>query len=204
LLVVLAIVTVVLSIPVSKSLSDGPERCCAPKQFSSKISLSTGMVLPDGKTYTSYAHYNFSYDESRGMIGMKGVSFNVPDQQQTNLWIIETLNDGQDYVIDLDTKQCTKSMNPVKQLNCIPETAIYIDSSTYGYGDKQIIGDTWLIQINGTIYYSTVSRGDCIPLTANIFMQEPAMVIGMTTTNFVARVDDPSIFDIPSQCKTIV
>ena len=46
--------TVGLSIKMGKSSSDEPERCCIPKQFSSKISLSTGMVLPDGKTYTSY------------------------------------------------------------------------------------------------------------------------------------------------------
>jgi hypothetical protein len=54
LFVVLTIVLAILSIPVIKSSSDELERCCSPKQFSSKMSLSTGMVLPDGKTYTSY------------------------------------------------------------------------------------------------------------------------------------------------------
>ncbi len=100
------------------------------------------------------------------------------------------------------------------------EDATYIDSSIYGYGDKQIIGDTWLIKMNGTINYATTSRGDCVPLTGHIFMQEPrkllfylqnksfsflfshlAMVSGSTTTNFVPRIDDSSIFDIPSECQ---
>jgi len=53
------------------------------------------------------------------------------------------------------------------------ETAIYFDSSLYGYGSKQIIGDTWLIKLNGTIGYSTVSRGDCVPLSSNTFILEP-------------------------------
>ncbi len=57
------------------------------------------------------------------------------------------------------------------------ETAIYFDSSLYGYGDKQIIGDTWLIKLNGTIGYSTVSRGDCVPLTSNVFMQQPRKLL---------------------------
>ncbi len=57
------------------------------------------------------------------------------------------------------------------------ETAPYIDSSIYGYGSKQIIGDTWLVKLNGTIGYSTVSRGDCIPLTSNIFMQQPRKLL---------------------------
>jgi hypothetical protein len=57
------------------------------------------------------------------------------------------------------------------------ETATYIDSSIYGYGSKQIIGDTWLIKMNGTISYSTTSRGDCIPLTGNTFMQQPRKLL---------------------------
>jgi hypothetical protein len=54
------------------------------------------------------------------MVGMKGVSFNVPDEQQTKLWIIENLNDKQIYVINLDTKQCEKSTNSIQPMNCIP------------------------------------------------------------------------------------
>jgi hypothetical protein len=41
----------------TQSLSNEPERCCVPKQYTSQISLSTGMVLPDGKTYISYVSY---------------------------------------------------------------------------------------------------------------------------------------------------
>ncbi len=54
LFVVLTIVSAIFNIPVIKCSSDEPERCCSPKQFSSKMSLSTGMILLDGKTYTSY------------------------------------------------------------------------------------------------------------------------------------------------------
>jgi hypothetical protein len=50
-------VTLGLSIQMKRPLPNEPERCCVPKQFSSKISLSTGMVLPDEKTYTSYVIY---------------------------------------------------------------------------------------------------------------------------------------------------
>jgi hypothetical protein len=54
LFVVLTTVPGILSISIAKVSSNEPERCCVPKQFSSKISLSTGIVLPDGKAYTSY------------------------------------------------------------------------------------------------------------------------------------------------------
>ncbi len=57
------------------------------------------------------------------------------------------------------------------------ETATYIDSSTYGYQDKQIIGDTWMIQINGTTTYATVSRDHCVPLTSHHFMNEPRKIV---------------------------
>jgi len=54
LFVVLTIVPAILSVPVIKSSSNEPERCCVPKQFSAKISISMGMILPDGKPFTLY------------------------------------------------------------------------------------------------------------------------------------------------------
>jgi hypothetical protein len=52
LLVVFTIITAGLC-----SLNDEPERCCVAKQFSSKISVSIGMALPDGTVYSSYVIY---------------------------------------------------------------------------------------------------------------------------------------------------
>jgi hypothetical protein len=123
------------------------------------------------------------------MAGMKGVSTNVPDGEKTRLWIIQNITDGQMYVINLDTKQCDKSTMSVQPSDCIPgiyfffvvtssniiiclETATYIDSSVYGYGSKQIIGDIWLIKMNETVSYTTVSRGDCVVLTTDTFIQQ--------------------------------
>jgi len=54
---VFTILTVSLSISMEISSLNEPERCCEPKQYSSKITLSTGMALPDGKMYTSYVIY---------------------------------------------------------------------------------------------------------------------------------------------------
>ncbi|CAF0988609.1 unnamed protein product [Adineta steineri] len=56
-----------------------------------------------------------------------------------------SMKDGQTYTIDQDSKICHKSIISQKPFYCIPETAVYQYSSIYGYGDKQIIGDTWLI-----------------------------------------------------------
>jgi hypothetical protein len=99
------------------------------------------------------------------------------------------------YVFNLDTRVCDKSKMPFKPLQCIPgiiclficnyifenyfvlETATYIDSSVYGYGDKMIIGDTWLVVVNETTSFSTVSRGDCVPLTGNVFTAEPRKLL---------------------------
>jgi hypothetical protein len=87
-----------------------------------------------------------------------------------------------------------KSKRITKQTSCIPgifywlvftysiniiysENATYIDSSIYGYGDKQIIGDTWFTKMYGTTSFITVSRDDCVPLTANTFIQEPGKLL---------------------------
>jgi hypothetical protein len=44
----------------------------------------------------------------------------------------------------------------------------------YGYGDKQIIGDTWLIKRDEAFTYFTVSGdGLCIPLSGHIYSQNP-------------------------------
>ncbi len=59
------------------------------------------------------------------MVGMKGVSINLPDGVKTNLWIIQNNNDGQMYTINLDTKQCDKSKMPFKALECIPGIFYY-------------------------------------------------------------------------------
>ncbi|CAF3476405.1 unnamed protein product, partial [Rotaria sp. Silwood2] len=195
-----AILTTVLNGESTTSLKNEPERCCIPTQFSSQLSTSTGMVLPDGTTFTSYAYYNFSYDSNRGMVGMKGVSFSAPDQQKSNVWIIENVNDGQIYTIDEDAKKCYKSTMPIKPIHCIPDTATYVHSFTYGYGDRKIIGDTWRIQKDEAVDYVTVSRdGRCILLTDYTFFQNPVLVDSATITDFVPQIDDPSIFDIPSE-----
>ncbi|CAF0793730.1 unnamed protein product [Rotaria sordida] len=187
------------------SLNDQPERCCAPNKFSCQISTSTGMQLPYGKLYESFAYYNFSFDSDRAMVGMKGVSWTEPDQQKTNLWIIEDFNKRISYVINQDLKKCDKSPLPMEHDRCIPETATFVRSSTFGYGQKQLIGDTWRIQKDEFINYATVSRdGLCVPLAGQVFFQKPAMVSSMTTTDFVPQIDDPSIFDIPTECQSAV
>lgn len=123
------------------------------------------------------------------MVALKGVIYDVPDQTPTKLWIIEDLKSGQLYTYFIDTKKCDKSINPVPTFKCIPgsiffneiitefhlplDSATYISSSNFGYGDKQIIGDTWLIRMNETLSYSTVSRGDCVPLVGNMFIKNP-------------------------------
>ncbi|CAF5058763.1 unnamed protein product, partial [Rotaria sp. Silwood1] len=64
--------------------------------------------------------------------------------------------------------------------------------------------DTWLVKIDQTINYATVSRdGLCVPLTGHIFLQNPAILTAVTTTDFAPNIDDPSIFDIPSECNTV-
>lgn len=54
------------------------------------------------------------------MVGMKGVSYNIPDQTPTKLWIIENFKNGQIYTINMDTKQCSKTNDPVPTFKCIP------------------------------------------------------------------------------------
>ena len=53
------------------------------------------------------------------MLGMKGVSFSMVYQHQSNLHIIQNLN-GEMYTFDEDTKQCYKTKMPNTTFRCIP------------------------------------------------------------------------------------
>lgn len=104
------------------------------------------------------------------------------------------------------------------------DDAVYLQSVTYGYGNKQIIGDTWMVKIGGAYTYSTVSRdGLCVPLTGNTFLQSPGILLVLifmkiylgfaylfvavatvvTATDFINKIVDPNIFDIPTECQSL-
>ena len=54
------------------------------------------------------------------------------------------------------------------------DSAIYTRSFTFGYGNKQIIGDTWLLKDMDGMNYVTVSRdGLCVPLVGHNFLAQP-------------------------------
>ncbi len=61
------------------------------------------------------------------MVGIKGVSYSVPDGQPTKLWIIEDIKTGQTFTYIIDTKQCDKSTNPIHPMNCIPRMIYFKD-----------------------------------------------------------------------------
>ena len=54
------------------------------------------------------------------MVGMRGISFDIPTQNPTKLWIIEDGNNQQVYTIVVDTKQCDKTTLPLNPMRCIP------------------------------------------------------------------------------------
>jgi len=56
---------------------------------------------------------------------MKGVSINVQDEQKSNLWIIQSTTTGVTYTIDMDTKQCQKSIIPTQEIYCIPRMYLF-------------------------------------------------------------------------------
>ena len=41
-----------------RSLPNEPKPCCLPKQHSSQMTISTGMILPDGKPYSAYVSHS--------------------------------------------------------------------------------------------------------------------------------------------------
>src|SRR5689334_3988964 len=127
---------------------------------------------------------------------MRGIGYTPAGPQ--NLWIIENIHDGQAYTYVVDAKLCFKSTIPLRPMKCVPgtffkyleslneiifnyyfflETSTYIDSLMYGYGDKQILADTWLFNVNETTIFAVVSRDDCVLLTANNFIHEPRKVL---------------------------
>ncbi|CAF0926326.1 unnamed protein product [Rotaria sordida] len=169
--VIIAILIVDSNGKLARSLPNEPKPCCLPKQHSSQMSMSTSMILPDGKSYSSYSTYNFSFDSDRDLIAFKGEATSIPNGQKSHWWIIQ-------------------------------KTAVYQYSSTYGYDDKQIIGDTWLITQDEAIMYFTVSNDSlCIPLNGFNYSQNPPTLNSTTVANFVPKILDSSAFDIPEECK---
>ncbi|CAF3138215.1 unnamed protein product [Rotaria socialis] len=201
---IFVIVTGSMSNPTKLSLSE-PERCCLPKQFSLQLTLTTVMTSPNGTLYISYSNYNFSYDSDREVAAMKGVVLSMQNYQKSTLWIIEDVKDWQTYTIDQDTKKCTKSKTLINAARCTLDAAVYVRSSTLIYGDKKIIVDTWLIQLEHADSFLTVIRdGLCTPLSGYTFSRNPAMVDSMTMTAFVPQVIDSTMFDMPEECKNAV
>lgn len=47
----------------------------------------------------------------------------------------------------------------------------------YRYGNKQIITDTWIIKMNQTTSYTTVSHTDCVVFTASTFQEQPSQLL---------------------------
>ncbi|CAF3502501.1 unnamed protein product [Rotaria socialis] len=163
------------------------------------------MTSPNGTLYISYSNYNFSYDSDREVAAMKGVVLSMQNYQKSTLWIIEDVKDWQTYTIDQDTKKCTKSKTLINAARCTLDAAVYVRSSTLIYGDKKIIVDTWLIQLEHADSFLTVIRdGLCTPLSGYTFSRNPAMVDSMTMTAFVPQVIDSTMFDMPEECKNAV
>ncbi|CAF1306534.1 unnamed protein product [Rotaria sordida] len=182
-----------------------PKPCCVPDQFSALISGSDVIEVPNVGPVALYGAFNFSYDANRGMYGMKGRTYSVIDKTDTSVWIIGTISEKQTYAIDLNSKKCVKDSISVAPFRCIPESATYLYSSMYGFGDNQFKGDTWFIEDNNAVSFVTVSSdGNCIPLNGNNFISTPPGISTMTLANYVPKINDPSIFDIPDECKNAV
>ncbi|CAF1384533.1 unnamed protein product [Rotaria sordida] len=182
-----------------------PEPCCVPNQFSALISTSAAAEVPNAETVATYGVFNFSYDLNRGLVGAKGVSYSIIDQKESNLWIIENAAENQTYIIDLNSKKCIKESSSIGLFPCIPESATYLYSSMHGFDNNQFKGDTWYVEDNNAVSFVTVSGdGNCIPVSTNTFISNPRVVNSATITNYVPKINDPSIFDIPEECKNIV
>ena len=139
----LLVVAIVAQAFPGRSVQDEPKRCCVPQQFSSVMSTSSGVVLPGGQPEASYVSddrysiymyeiivffkgtYNFSYDTTRKLVGMQGVSYSPFDSKKSNIRIIENITDGSILTFDEDTKQCYKSSMPIHPMDCIPGKLLF-------------------------------------------------------------------------------
>ncbi|CAF2798175.1 unnamed protein product [Rotaria sp. Silwood2] len=182
-----------------------PKPCCVPNQFSALISSSTVGEIPNAETVATYGVFNISYDLNRDMVAAKGIAYSVIDQKNLSLWLIENIAEKQSYTIDLDTKECVKEPVLIQAFRCIPESATYLYSSMYGYDNNQFKGDTWYVEDKDLVSFVTVSGdGNCLLVGANTFVGNPRIVNSVTISNYVPKINDPSIFDIPDECKNAV
>ncbi|CAF1105066.1 unnamed protein product, partial [Didymodactylos carnosus] len=125
------------------------------------------------------------------MVALRGVTIDG-DQKKTNIRIIEDYTKNIMYYIDLDGNVCSKQSLPLKLMHCVPDTATYIQSFMYGYGDKQIPGHTWFFKADNYVMYITVSGdGHCVPLSETVFIggQTP-MITSLTITDFTEGIKD--------------
>ncbi|CAF3217190.1 unnamed protein product [Rotaria sp. Silwood2] len=75
----------------------------------------------------------------------------------------------------------------------------------YGYGNNPSQGDTWFVENDNEVAFVTVSGdGNCIPMNSNSFIGNPRMMNSITLSNYVPNISDPSMFDIPEECKNVV
>ncbi|CAF3377729.1 unnamed protein product, partial [Rotaria sp. Silwood2] len=169
-----------------------PKPCCIPSQFSVLLTVSSAQEVPNAGIGASYAVFNYSSDANRRIIAMKGISYSVIDQKESNVWVIENIAEKQAYIIDGNTKKCIKNSYPVEPFRCISESATYLYSSMYGYGNSQSQGDTWYVEDNDRVSFITVSSdGNCIPMNTNSFIGNPRELNSLTMSNYVSNIKDP-------------
>jgi len=65
-------------------------------------------------------HYNFSYDQNRGLVATRGVFTLVTERRDFNIWIIENRTSSIVYTFYPDTKQCQVSSKKSPQMECLP------------------------------------------------------------------------------------
>ncbi|XP_062574679.1 ependymin-related protein 1-like [Saccostrea cucullata] len=181
------------------------QQCCFPSQWEGIESGSMASV-PQGNNpvpvFTSF-NYLLSVDYSKHLLYLSGSV--TTDGQTTQIKVIRDYSAKIQYVIDVSTNTCKKTVMTDKEVTCLGtngDNSTVVAKTYFGAGGQQLPFTVYRSVFNG--YPSTLSVAEgCIPVGATYHGSDENgnSVIGSIGYHSITPgISDLSVFAVPANC----
>lgn len=184
------------------------EGCCPPPQFESRAA-GRGLELSEngGDPYSGYSR--LYHDEKKGKY-VKDVKVEFEKAGKVTLFVLEDYTGGRRYTVlngNCSVKPLTGDFN--REL-CVKQSD-YKGRVVLGLNDNLLPMDLYAVNysnpdydIYGEAVVLPISEGRCMRQTEMINARVKSKLVAMESAvvfNTTTSISDPSIFDIPKECK---
>ncbi|KAK6170579.1 hypothetical protein SNE40_018941 [Patella caerulea] len=181
------------------------EPCCTSNKFETVLAEAGGIYVSNTTTVPIDVWNEMYYDYDRKMMALE-THTRLPGGQYKLITVIMDFRQQLEFAIDGDN--CTViQVKEGMQRPCIPNTALYLGTSSIGYGEEVIKFTSWEFKTPESDVSTklTVTAKDCVPLTQSMYgtVRGYKTAVSYTYANFKPRITDDSVFDVPSKCQQV-